>query len=753
MLNNIFKLSYENAPRHEHYDKKVGEFVLMRFINLLIIITIISFCINPQESTANAIHPKQSMIIEVDGDPHEHKQYIEDYHPFVEVVQVYDTIFNGLAIQADRKNIEKLGSLDFVQQTYPVRTYQTMVNDSVPFLLDAETNAPSKYTGKGVKVGVIDTGIDHTHPDLKDNFYGGYDLVDLDEDPMETTKSEGMPTIHGTHVSGIIAGNGEMKGVAPDAELYGYRALGPGGMGTSVQVIAAIEKAVKDGMDIINMSLGNSVNGPDWPTSVAVNRAVELGVSMVIANGNSGPANWTVGSPATATNAISVGASTPPLKVPYLYESFYDKKIMLTPLMGSPAWDLEKDYPVVDGGLGKEKLANVRDKIVLFERGEIPFAEKARLAEQAGARAALIYNNENGLLQGSVEDGQGQLTIPVASVTKQAGEWLSENVVATSVWMETKYEKTKDLMADFSSRGPVTANWHIKPEIVAPGAAIMSTVPDGYQELQGTSMAAPHVAGALALIKEAHPNWTPAQLKGALMTTALPLKKGEKLYEPIEQGMGRIQPEKAVETKTIIHNPMISFGKVEELQAKQTYQLTIENVSNRERSYQFEIPNQQRGLRWHVPTSFTIGPKEKKTVPITLSVTSSQVDKGLQQGWLVLRQEDESYQLPYLFLNQEGDYPKAMGIEFSLKTFSDDEYQYRMYLPEGASEITVDLYDPVSLMFDRTLLRLENQEQGIIEGTIEKRKLGAGGQYLANITITTEDGKMHSYPTEIIIEQ
>lgn len=170
---------------------------------------------------------------------------------------------------------------------------------------------------------MIDTGIDYTHPDLRKSYKGGYDLVDFDQDPMETTEEQGIPTLHGTHVAGIIAANGEMKGVAPEAELYGYRALGPGGTGTSVQVMAAIEQAVEDKMDIINLSLGNTINGPDWPTSIAVNRATEQGVTVVIANGNTGPDPWTVGSPATADSVIAVGASTPQIEHPYLYDRFF----------------------------------------------------------------------------------------------------------------------------------------------------------------------------------------------------------------------------------------------------------------------------------------------------------------------------------------------------------------------------------------------------------------------------------------------
>jgi len=103
---------------------------------------------------------------------------------------------------------------------------------------------------------------------------------------METTKVGA--TLHGTHVAGIIAANGRMQGVAPEADIYAYRALGPGGQGTTEQVIEAIERAVEDGVDIINLSLGNSVNGPDWPTSEALDKAVELGVVAVTSNGNSG---------------------------------------------------------------------------------------------------------------------------------------------------------------------------------------------------------------------------------------------------------------------------------------------------------------------------------------------------------------------------------------------------------------------------------------------------------------------------------
>lgn len=287
------------------------------------------------DNDTHAEELKQTLIIEVEGDPNKVKEEIEAYHPFVEVVAVYDIVFKGLAVEGKAEQLAGLGSIEQIKAFHQNQTYQAL-----PFQADnadvIEKMDPSKskaydlnetsYTGKGVKVGIIDTGIDYNHPDLEKNYQGGYDLVDFDDEPMETTPEEGPATSHGTHVAGIIAGDGDMKGVAPDAEIYAYRALGPGGTGSTVQVLAAMEKAIEDEVDIINLSLGNDVNVPDYPTSIAVNRASELGIIVVIANGNSGPDAWTVGSPATADRSVSVGASTTPQKNPVLIDTFEKRK-------------------------------------------------------------------------------------------------------------------------------------------------------------------------------------------------------------------------------------------------------------------------------------------------------------------------------------------------------------------------------------------------------------------------------------------
>ncbi|MGY0691223.1 S8 family serine peptidase [Virgibacillus sp. FSP13] len=690
-----------------------------------------------------------SVIIEVEGDPVKHKKYIEVYYPYVDVVATYDKLFKGLALQGDTKNLSKMESLDFIKAVHPVKTYHA-ISQSLPANSE-ESNAVipaainnTPYTGEGVKVGIIDTGIDYDHPDLTKNYQAGYDLVDLDDDPMETVASQGMPTLHGTHVAGIIAANGELQGVAPDAEIYAYRALGPGGQGSSVQVIAALEQAVEDGVDIINLSLGNAVNGPDYPTSIAVNRAVELGVAVVIANGNSGPDNWTVGSPATASKALSVGALALPQRVPFLYDPIKDKQIALIPMVGSPTWNLERDYKVIEK---TTDLNNARGKIVLLERGKIPFYEKAKKAEEAGAVAVLIYNNEQGAFRGSVENEENALQIPVAAITKKEGEWLKQRIEQNSVYLETTYKQTTKGIADFSSRGPVTVNWDIKPDVIAPGANILSTVPGGYRELQGTSMAAPHVAGGLALLKQAHPDWTVAQLEDALKTTALPLKD----QEPIVQGMGQIQPGQAIKTSTIIHDPLLSFGKINDYKERKTIQLTIENTTDQKQRYSFDIPKVTKGISWHLPQTFTVEANSKKTVPVELSVVTPQLDEGIYQGRLTLNQEGETYKLPYLFVNETADYPKAMGFDFGLEPFSDDRYVYQLYLTDPTQKVEVNLYNSATLLYERSLLTIEDPQVGMNEGKIAKSDLGEPGTYKALVTVQLENGAYESYETEVQI--
>lgn len=712
------------------------------------------------DNDTHAEELKQTLIIEVEGDPDKVKEEIEAYHPFVEVVAVYDIVFKGLAVEGKAEQLSGLGSIEQIKAFHQNQTYQAL-----PFQTDnadvVEKMDPSKskahdlnktaYTGKGVKVGIIDTGIDYNHPDLEKNYQGGYDLVDFDDEPMETTPEEGPATSHGTHVAGIIAGDGDMKGVAPDAEIYAYRALGPGGTGSTVQVLAAMEKAIEDEVDIINLSLGNDVNVPDYPTSIAVNRASELGIIVVIANGNSGPDAWTVGSPATADRSVSVGASTTPQKNPVLIDTFEKKEISLVEAVGAPAWELNRSYQMIDMDNMKQGQS-MRGKIALTRRKEIPFFELALQAESMGAEALIIYNSESGPLQASVQNNRQPVNIPVASIQKEEGEWLQSQINQSTYFIDAAQKDNVLTIAPFSSRGPVAVQWAIKPDISAPGAGIWSTVPGGYQAMDGTSMASPHVAGAFAVLKEAHPDWTDKQLIGALKTTAQLFEENGAPLNATTQGMGVLQLDNAINTPAIIYDPQLEFGKLNSYQEEFTESVTIENKSEKEQTYYFETPERKDGLVWGLPQTFTIQPGEQKEITLKLSMNRDRLEEGVHEGWLTLREDEKNYALPYIIVNQEADQPKTAGFEFYLEPFENENYTYQYYLTEPVKSLEINLYQPETFVFERKLLEEAELEEGMHEGVLSKEEAGASGYYLALITAELENGKFEQVETMIFIQ-
>ncbi|WP_078429696.1 S8 family serine peptidase [Alkalihalobacterium alkalinitrilicum] len=700
----------------------------------------------------------QIVMVEVTQDKIERViSKVQKVIPESKVRKRFKLVYSGFSLELKEKDVPKLKEMTGVTRVDHVMTYQTTLDDSVPFIgtenirnqLDRDGE---KLTGKGVKIAVIDTGIDYSHPDLKANFKGGYDVVDDDQDPMETTPQQGGITIHGTHVAGIIAANGKIKGVAPEAEIYAYRALGPGGQGTTEQVIESIERAVEDGVDIINLSLGNAVNGPDWPTSVALDRAVELGVVAVTSNGNSGPNMWTVGSPGTSTKAISVGASSPPLQTPYITIFGEDREIPVNSMTGALPWNVRRDFPLVYAGLGrKDEMEDVAGKVVLVRRGIIPFAEKAKNAMDNGAKGIVISNNTSGAFMGAI-DGE-PIQFPIAAISKDDGEWLMEKIEEKQKrQLRTVFRKEEDLLAPFSSRGPVTHTWEVKPDVVAPGVSIDSTIPKGYLGLNGTSMSAPHVAGAAALIKQAHPNWNPEQIKAALMNTGKQLidANGDP-YLPHEQGAGRIQVDKAVRTDTLVYPGAVTFGKwaSDDRREVKKVKVTVENHSNKERTYYVSPPfDAPDGVQWKVPFSFRIPPGDKKEVEIVMDIFPAVLKEGIHHGDIVIKGGNEDIRVPYLFFIEEPDYPRVMAFNFE-RGDSISTYRYEMYLPGGATEVGIALYDPDTFEFITYLDAKEDIGRGLLEVELEGIKL-QDGIYKA-LVFAEQDGKEDTIETMIVI--
>ncbi len=730
----------------------------------------------PQES------PNTEKVAIVMLEKQQSPQEILAKHPELELRYVFEHALLGFSVKGPASALDRLTKQENILRVSPVNTYQ-VETDVPPFntkMSVAETGAPpfitktnrlatansfsntnknqtlpkpndenikmiggdevrsfydpnnQRLTGKGVTVGVIDTGIDYTHPDLKTNYKGGHDLVDNDKDPMESKGNNGPATLHGTHVAGIIAANGKIRGVAPEATLIAYRALGPGGSGTTEQVIAAIEQAIKDKVDIVNLSLGNSVNGPDLPISLALNRAVDTGITAVTSSGNSGPNRWTVGSPGTASKAISVGASTPPQKIPYL-QITGNQKIRMEPMQGAPDWTIDiGSQELAIAGLGsRDELAaaNVKGKIVLLDRGRFTFTQKAINALKAGAKAVIIANNSQGSFSGNLEE---MVPIPVSAISKADGVAIKNSAtkIARTILIEER-----DILADFSSRGPVTVTWEIKPDVVAPGVAINSTIPGGYLSLQGTSMAAPHVAGACALIKQAHPNWGPQEIKAALMNTAKPIaNQTGQPYKTYEQGAGRIQPVNALQAESLVVPGSLQFGKFQLADNKHQHKayVTVKNIGDTEKSYYFSLPKNEPGIEWQFPLSFRLKPDEEKRVAVRMTIKPSFFSKKIYDGRLEINEGDHKIRVPYLYVFEEPDYPRVMGFEFK-QGDKEKTYRYEVYLPGGADEFGIALFNPSNYQFVGFLDWRRNVPKGTIEKEIWQEKLPVEGLYLVKV--------------------
>lgn len=697
-----------------------------------------------------------ALIIEVEGNVNQYEQLIEKEYPSIKIVQTYSILFQGIALKGSSEKLSELLRMPFIRTIYPVQTYKLAaskynidkslnkfkkINETM-VVPDEEND--TKYTGKGINVAVIDTGIDYNHPDLKKNYVKGKDLVDLDNDPMETKEEEGPPTNHGTHVAGIIGANGSLKGVAPDVNLYAYRALGPGGIGTTVQILAALEEAVKDDVDIINLSLGNAINGPDYPTSKAVNEAAKRGIAVIIASGNEGPDDWTVGSPATAKDALTVGAYQQALTRPQLYDYKQDHTVDLVELPFFNPWNLTRDKQITT----KLDSSTSRGKLVLLELNENSY-EQLIEAEKFGIKGALIYESDTMMIESLVQTVEKKLSIPVALVEKEDAMWLKKRIKKEPTYFKQKKFKQDESIASFSSRGPVTLNWAIKPDLIAPGVNVLSTVPGGYDMFNGTSMASPHVAGMVALIKEAQPKWTNEQIFGALKTTA----KKIKAENSITQGTGRVQVKHAIETETIIYNPLLAFGKVNDHITERTVYVKIENTSKTKQRFTFKQPKKEMGLSWHLPKTFTLQPKEIKELPITLKTNSKLLEKGIYEDELILITNNATeYTLPYMFINETADYPHVMGFTFQLKLTDEKKYYYELYVAEQAKSIHVQLYDPETLISEGELLHLTDPDVGLNKGEIANKKIKKKGHFYGLIIVQLNDGTYVNYETDVLIQ-
>ncbi|WP_223595659.1 S8 family serine peptidase [Neobacillus bataviensis] len=697
------------------------------------------------------------------------KSVVEDHTTFKQdlealkikgkITRSYTQVYNGVSMTLPANEVKKLLKSKAVKSVWENQTIQL---DSTTEIASEGTSAytgkdPQELmgidklhkegiTGKGVKIGVLDTGIDYNHPDLKDAFKGGYDFVDDDNDPMETTYEDwinaGKPenggrayyTDHGTHVSGIIAGqqkNDAMYsklGVAPDADLHVYRVLGPYASGTEENIIAGVEQAVKDKMDIINMSLGNTYNSPLSPISVAVNNAVISGVNAILAAGNSGGAMYTVGSPAASPLAITVGSTNTEVALPGFFGTFNttNKQIAAEIRYCTTGFGIEsrllkgQTIEVVDANFGTmDDFAkiNVKDKIALISTGGgLTVSQMVANAKENGAKAIFIFDK---LGSGYITDRLTEIPgyIPAQIMSGAQGKEVKEALKTGPAFftfneINEKYMAYDDTISSFSSRGPVLNTYDIKPEVMAPGGTIMSTVSDhyrgknylgnykyAYDKFSGTSMATPHVVGIAALMLQANPKLSPEDVKSTLMNTADTVK-GSYTYSVYEVGAGRVDAYEAVhavssfevhdDTFTLNVNDKerkmkeitgaLSFGTyfASENDITANKEIEIQNNSSQEQTYEVKVSYQttrmsndavQNGVVLETAPSVTLKAGGKETVSAEIKVPSTAKNGGYE-GYVTFTNKDnadDTYQIPFA-IRKVTEGVKSINIANTLTT-------------------------------------------------------------------------------------
>ncbi|WP_433335383.1 S8 family serine peptidase [Spirillospora sp. CA-294931] len=496
----------------------------------------------------------------------------------------FSLLFNGVSArvaQRDRAALARLPGVVAVHRDARLRKSDAVSNPLIGAPEVWKRTGPDgrKVQGEGVTVAVVDTGVDYRHPDLGGGFGPGHkvvagkDLVGGDDDPMDDNG-------HGTHVAGIVAGDGKLTGVAPKATLTAYKVLDDRGEGYESDIIAGIEAAADPAnpyrADVINLSLGGDGDGTE-PIGRAATRAAQTGSVVIASAGNSGPGAQTVGTPAAADGVIAVGASTSGVRVPRLHlvkpadgpvQAFRFQMSANPPQRAVTA-------PLVNGGSGEpaelDKLGSITGKIVLvdFPPGESQYLQVARELERRGALAAVLGIGNGGGPQRAAGDlfaadsgDNGRFDrLTVLSMEQLETAKLRRHLAEGDVRLRLEGEDSTDELASFSSRGP-SGRFGAKPDLVAPGVEILSTIPGGsYYRLSGTSMAGPHVAGAAALLRQLHPKRTPTAIGGMLVGGARPLPG----LTPAEQGAGRLDIPAAARTDLVAAPASLSLGLADQV--------------------------------------------------------------------------------------------------------------------------------------------------------------------------------------------
>jgi subtilisin family serine protease len=624
------------------------------------------------------------------------KGWLRKNAPKAQVVKGYDLALNAVSVKLNGTTLGTIRSSSLVVRAELQGLYHPTADDPDLALIDAmggwaAAGATSADAGEGVKVGVVDTGVDLTHPCFSDAGYD--DHLQLGDRRFTNNKvivarvfnmkagSRGYTAEaigdHGTHVAGTIACNFgtpatvsgadipyAISGVAPRALLGNYNVF-PADVedARSEDILNAIEAAYVDGMDIVNMSLGGGASGIQDLLTVAVDNLDRAGMVFAVSAGNEGPGHRTVGSPGSAERALTAGASTVPHFVGAPFTVGGSTIGIAAGDFATVEADLTAPLGVVmaSGTLGAAcdalPAGSLAGKIALISRGACTFSQKIRNAQDAGAVAAVVVNNVAGDPAAMALGGiANEPTIPayMASFTDKAALVAADGAAATIGATNAYFSTTNaDIMAGFSSQGPTDVDFRVKPDVVAPGVNVLSSIPQSYCDpgvdcfafFQGTSMAAPHLAGAAAIVRQAHPDWPAWAIRSAIVNTAdvdrlTVHTNGVDLQTDVNvTGAGTANLASAVGATALLDRVSVSFGATPSGSGtSKTVTVTLLNAGAVDATWAVGIApyGAATGVKFTTSVSSVTVPAGGTATFTVRAAFLKGVTKGDKQAWLVI---------------------------------------------------------------------------------------------------------------------
>lgn len=620
------------------------------------------------------------------------------------VLGAVENVKNALMVEIPDAEAAQLAAIPGVQQVFRERLFRMTLDHALPLLHipEAWSQVGAANAGAGIKIGMIDSGIDITHPGFADTGFtapAGFPLADTPgnmaftnnkvivarsyaalfpaSDPDTSARDHQG---HGTATAMTAAGvpnTGPLaviSGAAPRAFLGAYKVMGTPGVNDSTTdsaIISALDDAVGDGMDVINISLGaDAAPAPaEDPEVQAIDAAVSFGVIVVVSAGNNGPDPETIASPGDAASAITVGASN--------NDRVFSSAVTTSAGASLQAWapagigtPTPVTAPLADvsqfDGSGRACSAlpanSLPGSIALIFRGSCTFESKVNNAQAAGAVGVLIYDNVPG--EGPINWTAGSATLPSEMIANADGLALQQQIAAgfmvtLGFSLQPFYTDPARLTA-FSAQGP-NVDFSVKPDLVAVGQNIYTAAgrfdsngdvydPSGYLLVAGTSFSAPLVSGAAAILKQARPGLTADQYRSLLIDTAGPASLTPGVSASVQQAGAGLLNVLSVLNATAAASPVsLGFGAGGDFSSARN--LTITNVGTQPDTFQVAVaPRDSSGP---VPSTDTASVQLDAGASATVAVTfvGSGLTPGQYEGFVTVQglQASVPTRVPYWY--------------------------------------------------------------------------------------------------------